>query len=69
MPMSAAGFTTIQAQSAEQRPLSHSPLVPCLLRAARTEWQRMGDRAIARSVYRLGHEGVAADFRTASQRR
>lgn len=69
MPISAAGFTTIQTLRAEQRVLSQSPMLPRLWRAARTEWQRMQDRATAHSVYRIGHEGVAADFRTASQRR
>ncbi len=69
MPMSAAGFTTIQALRAEQRLVSHSPMLPRLWLAARNEWQRMQDRAIAQRVYRLGHEGVAADFRMASRRR
>ena len=69
MPMSAAGFTTIHALRAEHRLRSHSPMVPRLWRAVRTEFQRMQDRAIAQHVHRLGHEGVAADFRTASQRR
>lgn len=69
MPMSAAGFTTIQSLRAEHRLLSHSPMVPRLWRSVRTEWQRMQDRAIARTVYKLGHEGVAADFHTASRRR
>jgi hypothetical protein len=67
--MSAAGFTHVHALRAEQRLLSVSPMVPRLWRALRTEWQRMQDRTTARGVYRLGHEGVAADFRAACRRR
>jgi hypothetical protein len=69
MPMSATTFTAVQALRAEQRLFSDSLMLPRLWQAVRSEWQRMQDRATARSVYRLGHEGVSEDFRTACQRR
>jgi hypothetical protein len=67
--MSAAAFTAVEALRAEQRSRLGSPMLPRLWRAARGEWQRRRDRAIAQSVYRLGHAGVSADFRTACERR
>ncbi len=63
MPMSAS--LSIQSLRADQRRLSHGPLMPRLWQTMRDEWQRRLDRATARAVRELGHEGVNEDYRMA----
>jgi hypothetical protein len=67
MPVSAS--IAVQSSRAEQRLLSHNPVVARLWRAMQDEWQRRAQRAVARSVYRLDHPGVAEDYRTAARLR
>ena len=67
MPVTAS--IAVQTLRAEHRRESHGLMMPRLWGAMRAEWLRMQDRAIARSVCELGHEGVREDFRTACQRR
>ncbi|HTB42808.1 MAG TPA: hypothetical protein VK741_04215 [Acetobacteraceae bacterium] len=63
--MPASASVTVQSLRSAQRELSHGPVMPRLWHALCGEWQRMADRAAARSVRKLDHAGVTEDYRTA----
>jgi hypothetical protein len=63
--MSIAASIAVQTLRAEQRQLSHGPMMPRLWQAMRGEWQRRQDRKTAAVVRALDHVGVREDYRMA----